>query len=138
EGHAGRTTAKVSAAYAGDWESLKEVEVTGKYTGIIKLSAPFAPLFLTTLPGPAGMIISKKAYEELGDDFATSPIGSGPYEFTSEKRGQNVIVSKFDDWTSPSEDWPDDPQWSQIEFKIIQDDHSADIALETQEVDFGQ
>ncbi|MPY99275.1 MAG: hypothetical protein GEU97_14985 [Actinophytocola sp.] len=135
---AGLTKPDIESTYKGDWKTLEEVEVTGKYTGVIKLSEPFAPLFHTTLPGNAGAVISKAAAEELGDDFATNPIGSGPFEFVRWERGRSVLVRRFDNWQDWAPDWAGEPQWREIEFRPISDDNSADIAVETGDLDIGQ
>ncbi|MQA02357.1 MAG: twin-arginine translocation signal domain-containing protein [Streptosporangiales bacterium] len=135
---AGLTKPDIESTYQGDWATLKEVEVTGKHTGVIKLSKPFAPLFYTTLPGNAGLIISKAAYDELGEDFATKPVGTGPYEFVEWKRSQHTTLKQFDKWAYPSQKWADKPQWKRIKFVPIPDDSSADVAVESGEVDLGQ
>lgn len=135
---AGLTDPPLESTYQGDWATLEEVEVTGELTGVIHLSGPFPPLFTTTLTGNAGLVISQAAYEELGEDFATQPIGSGPYEFAEWERGQRALLRKFPDWQHPSADWAEDPAWEEIEFLPIAEDNSADIAIETGEVDFGQ
>lgn len=135
---AGLTDPPLESTYQGDWATLDGVEVTGEYTGVITLSSPFAPLFTTTLTGNAGLVISKAAYEELGEDFATQPIGSGPYEFVEWSRGQHALLRRFADWGNPSGEWAEEPQWEEIDFLPIPEDNSADIAIETGQVDFGQ
>lgn len=135
---AGLTEPAIDSTYQGDWAALEEVEVTGNYTGVIRLSEPFAPLFLTTLPGNAGIVISRKAYEELGEEYATNPVGSGPYEFVRWSRGREVLLRRFADWGGGSAaDWATDPRWREIAFQPISDDTAADVAVETGEVDFG-
>ena len=57
----------LDAPNKGDWATLKEVQVTDKYSGVIKLAKPFAPLFSSTLPYTSGMIICKKAALAEGD-----------------------------------------------------------------------
>lgn len=134
---AGIVDPELNSTYEGDWAELEEVEVTGTYTGVIKLKNTFPPLFTTTLPGNAGIIISKKAFEELGDEFASQPIGSGPYELVEWERGQRTVLKKFSDWENPAPDSINDPQWAEIEFKVIPDVNAAAIAVETGDVDFG-
>lgn len=135
---AGLTDPPLEATYEQDWATLQEVEVTGDYTGIIRLSEPFAPLMATTIPGHAGMIISKAAYEELGEDIATQPVGTGPYEFVEWERGQHVQLRRFEDWGGAALAWAEDePQWQEIRFQPISEDSSADIAIEAGEVQFG-
>ena len=59
--------------YHDDWSALDHVEVTGPYTGTIKLKQFFAPLWSTTLPVGSGRIVCKKAVEALPDKkFTTS------------------------------------------------------------------
>jgi peptide/nickel transport system substrate-binding protein len=44
-------------------------------------------------------IVPQAAYEELGSDgFNAAPVGSGPFQFVSYKRGESVVVEKFDDY----------------------------------------
>ncbi|CAN5369919.1 ABC transporter substrate-binding protein [soil metagenome] len=135
---AGLTDPPLESTYEGDWTGLQEVEVTGTYSGTIIMSEPSAPLKVIALPGNAGLVVSKAAVEELGEDFATQPIGTGPYEFTSWSPGSEVVLTKFEDYGGALEGYADPPQWSQIVFRPIEDDSAAGIALETGEVDFGQ
>ena len=65
--------------YADDWAALDSVEVTGPLTGKIHLKNPSPAVWLIALADGSGVIISKKAFEALGDKFKTTPIGSGPY-----------------------------------------------------------
>jgi peptide/nickel transport system substrate-binding protein len=134
---AGLTKPDLESPYQGDWAALKEVEVTGTYTGVIRLKEPFAPLFLTTLPGSSGIIVSRKAYEKLGKKFATNPVGTGPYEFTKWTRGQEVILSRFDDWGGAAKEWSGEPEWKELRLRAIPDDSAADIAVQTGEVGLG-
>ncbi len=122
---------ELDAPYKGDWEPLDHVEVTGKYTGSIFLKEPFAPLWLSTLPVAAGMILSKKAVEEIGlQDYATSPIGTGPYEFVEWTANQRWVLKRFDGY------WGEQPLWDEIQFLPIPEDSTAEVALEAGEVDF--
>ena len=57
--------------YKNDWATLDRVEVTGKLSGIIHLKEPFAPLWWSTLPWNAGLIVCKAAVDGLlGGDTA--------------------------------------------------------------------
>lgn len=121
----------VASVYALDWAALDNVEVTGKYTGVIHLKEAFAPLWKSTLPVQSGLIVSKKAVEELGDAYPTHPIGTGPYEFVEWVPNQKVELKLFADY------WGEKPEWDKLVFLPILDDSAAEIAMETGELDFG-
>lgn len=119
--------------YRDDWAALDHVEVTGTYTGDIILAEPFAPLWKSTLPVTAGWIVSKAAMEEHGHDvLAIDPVGSGPYEFVEWTPDDKVVLKRFEDY------WGEPPEWDEIHFLSIPENSSAEIALESGELDFGQ
>lgn len=124
---------KLNAVYASDWVALDHVEVTGKYTGKIILKEASAPLWVTTLPGTSGFILSKKAVEEKGNDgIATNPVGTGPYEFTEWKPNAYVKETLFQEY------WGEKPEWATIIHQYIPEESAVAISLETGELDFGR
>ena len=133
---AGLTKPKLDSPYQGDWAALKEVQVTDKYSGTIILKEPFSALMTTTLPVFSGVVHSKKAIEELGEEYATHPISTGPYEFVEWKPKQEVRVQRFADYGGASSDFLG-TLWDEIVYIPIDEDNAADIALETGEIDFG-
>lgn len=68
---------KVKSAFKGGFDRVKEIVVESPDTIRIELKEPYAP-FLTLLN--IG-IVPKKVAEEAGDNFSTSPVGTGPYKF---------------------------------------------------------
>jgi peptide/nickel transport system substrate-binding protein len=134
---AGLTTPKVESGYAGDWVTLREVQVTGRYSGTIVLETPFTPLLTTTLPLNSGFVLSQKAVAERGEEYATNPIGTGPYEFSEWTPKRQIMLTRFSGYGGASSGYADPPQWEEIQFFPIPDDAAAEIALETDEVDFG-
>lgn len=134
---AGLTKPTIDSAYQGDWAALDRVEVTGTHTGVIHLKEPFAPFMLTTIPGNSGIIVSRAACEELGEDFGSQPIGSGPYEFVRWRRGQSIDLKRFAQWGGAGKQWGGKPEFERISFKPILEDSAADVAVESGEVDFG-
>jgi peptide/nickel transport system substrate-binding protein len=124
---------ELAASYAGDWATLDHVEVTGTYTGIIHLTEPFAPLWTTTLPLGSGLVLSKAAIEEKGDEgIKTDPIGTGPYLFEERIPDQTVTLARNPDY------WGEPGEWDTIVWHEISQDSAAEIALETGEVVFGE
>jgi peptide/nickel transport system substrate-binding protein len=132
---AGLTRPKLDSPYQADWAALEVVEVKDKYSGTIVLKEPFAPLMTTTMPVQAGQIVSKKAVEERGDRFGTTPIGTGPYEFVEWNRNQHVLLRKFADYGGAA-DYVEAPPWEELRFLIVAEDNPTAIALETGELDF--
>lgn len=136
---AGLTDPPLESTYRGDWGALEEVQVHDDYSGTIVLEEPFSPLMTSTLPIVTGSVISKEAAEELGEDFGTQPIGTGPYEFVSWTPGTEVILERFDDYGGANEEFFDgEVHFETIRFVPMTDASAANIALETQDVDFSQ
>ncbi len=124
---------ELASPYADDWKTLDHVEVVSTYEGKIILKEPFAPLWHSTLPVTSGRILPKKYVEEVGmEKFATEPIGSGPYMFKSWTPKQEVVVVRNPDYYGPT------PDWDEIRFIPIEDDKTAEIALEAGELDFSR
>ena len=134
---AGLTKPKLDSPYQGDWAALKEVKVTDTYSGTIILKEPFAALMTTTLPVFSGVVHSKKAIEEKGEEYGTHPISTGPYEFVEWKPKQEVRVQRFADYGGASSDFLG-TLWDEIVYIPIDEDNAADIALETGDIDFGR
>lgn len=136
---AGLTTPNINSAFAGDWEPLKQVEVTGKYTGVIHLNHTFAPLTRTTLPLTSGYILSKKAVTEKGQNYNMHPIGTGPYELTEFVSKDHLLFTRFKDYGGAQNGAIGGrPQWDTILMKIVSDENAVEVALEGGQVDFAQ
>jgi peptide/nickel transport system substrate-binding protein len=135
---AGLTTPNLNSPYQGNWSALERVEVTDKYTGVIHLKHPYAPLMTLTIPGNPGHIVSRKAVEKLGNSFATNPIGTGPYEFAKWAPQQFVLLTKFAKYSGASSQYAAAPIWDEIRMNVIGNDQAAGIALQSGAVDFTQ
>ena len=135
---AGLTTPKVESPYAGDWKDLKEVKVTGTYTGVIVMKEPFAPLLRSTLPVTSGKVVSKKAVEKLGDKYGTNPIGTGPYEFVEWTPKDHILLRKFADYGAANSEYASPGAFDEILIKFIGEDSTAANALQAGDIDYGQ
>ena len=118
-----------NSEYTADWQTLDRVEVTGKYTGRIILKEPLASLLTTTIPFTPGSIISKKAYEELGQKFATTPVGSGPYYVEKWSPEQVLVLSKFQDY------FEEQPNIDKIELYPIVDLNISEMNFDKGDLD---
>ena len=119
---AGLTTPKVNSIYAGDWAPLQRVQVTGKYTGVIHLKEPFAPLLHSTIPDRGGWITSKKAIEKLGNKYSASPVGTGPY-YVDSNGSDKTVMRRFEQYGGANASYNKPAAWNRI---IIYDFSTGD------------
>lgn len=127
------TNVDLAAPNAGDWAPLKDVEVLDKYSGLIHLKEPFAPIWWSTLPYAAGAILSKKATEEQGGKFTTDPKATaGPYKIERWDQGQRTVLVTHDGWNGAA------PAYDRIELIPINDPKSAEVAFQAGQVDISR
>lgn len=116
--------------YKDDWQTLDRVEVTDKYSGVIVLTQPFAPLWNSTLPWTSGSIVCKRAVEGVGGKFTTTPPAtSGPYFIKEWVPKQKTVLARKPDWYGPK------PDFDEIVIFPIDDAKSAELAFEAGELD---
>ncbi len=66
------------------WESLEEVVVLSRYVVKLVFRRPCPHLFTSILPFSVGLIVSRRAMEQMGaSQFSTKPVGTGPYAVTA-------------------------------------------------------
>jgi peptide/nickel transport system substrate-binding protein len=93
---------RVHADYATDWEALDRVEITGRYSGVIRLKHPFSPLFASTLPHASGLLVCRKAVEAIGGLIDTTPPAtSGPYRIGQWVPRQRLVLVRHELWNGP-------------------------------------
>ena len=118
--------------WAGDWEAMDRVDVTGTHTGTIVLNKPFAPFWLSALAGSTGAVVCKAATEAAG--AATSGFGvnipatCGPYLHNWIQK-QRIELRPNPDWPGPM------PAFGSIDYIPIDEPTSAEIAYEAGEVE---
>jgi peptide/nickel transport system substrate-binding protein len=77
--------------------TVSSVEVIDSYTVKLHLSSPSRPL-LAQLSERAGHILSPTAVQNLGEDFAKSPVGTGPYKISTWKLADVNTMTKNDSY----------------------------------------
>jgi len=103
------------SARKSDISQLQKVEVVDPLTIRLTLSAPFTPL-LAQLADRAGMMLSPKAVQALGDKFGTQPVCAGPFKFKERVAQDHITLDRF------AEYWDKDKIFfDQVVFKIIID-----------------
>jgi len=118
------------SSYKNDWLHLAGVEVKGKYEGRIVLAQPRANLFDVVIADGSGCIVSKKAVEQRGADFATKPVGSGPYQLVSLERQKGATLRRNAAYAGRK------PRFDEIAIRFISDARTTDLALRSGELDF--
>ena len=78
----------------GEIASMDHVEVVDPATVRVVLKSPSSP-FIAQLTDRAGMIVSPKAAEGEGKDFALHPVCAGPYTFTERVPQDHVTLDRF-------------------------------------------
>ena len=76
---------------AGTTKALEGIKAVDRYTVQITLSEPFAP-FISILGLPHTSIVPREEVERLGADFATAPVGTGPFRFVRWDRGREIVL----------------------------------------------
>ena len=76
---------------------VDRVEVVDPLTIRLQLKTPFEPL-LAQLTDRAGMMVSPKAAQALGDKFGTAPVCAGPYRFVERVAQDRIVVERFADY----------------------------------------
>jgi peptide/nickel transport system substrate-binding protein len=122
---------KTKSPYASDWSLMEKIEIIDKYKAVIVLSKPFAPMWMTSLPGSSGTILSKKAMMSVGEKFTTQPPAcSGPYILKEWKPKQVTVLVRNPAWVGPK------PDFKEIQFYPIDDEKTAEIGFEAGDLDF--
>lgn len=120
----------MESPYAGDWATLREVEVIDELSGRIHLKEPFAPLWNSTLPTASSAIVSRKAVTAAGGKFTTEPLGqSGRYLLTEWTPKQRTVLTR-------NPDWPGEPGgFEEIHIIPIEDPATAELGFAAGDLD---
>ena len=101
---------RVSFLYSA--AQLGKVEVVDTYKVRYILNRPFTPFVLTALQGFGGLVLSKKAFEELGPKkFARNPVGTGPFEILEWVSGDHITLKKHENYWDPGFPLVDIVKW---------------------------
>jgi peptide/nickel transport system substrate-binding protein len=125
------------AYYAGmfggfdDDSVIETVEAADEYSVRFTLKEPLAPFLRNIAMSPFG-IASPKAIRENVEQFWQNPVGSGPFKFSSWKKGSEVRLEKNGDWWGtdiPVEEGGGGPNVDRVVFRSIPDNTSRVAAL---------
>lgn len=114
---------------------IAETVVVDPLTVRFKLESPW-PIFTAYLP--FNEVVSKAFVERVGTDgLATQAMGQGPYKLVEWRRGDSIILERFDDYYGGATGIPPvgPAQVDRVIFKIIPEPASRVAALLAGEVD---
>ena len=98
---------------ASELAPVSSVKVVDPSTVQLKLSTPFAPL-TAQLADRAGMVMSPKRLDKLGEKFATDPVCVGPFKYASRTEGDQIVLERAPDYYDA-----DKVKLDKLTFKII-------------------
>jgi peptide/nickel transport system substrate-binding protein len=106
---------------------IRDVAVPDDYTVILTLKEPMAS-FLSEFAGNQFSIYNEKAVK-AADNYGSFPVGTGAYRFVGRRAGADLTFEAFPEY------FRGEPPIKQVVFRVIPDDFTAAVALETGEVD---
>ncbi|MBY3101266.1 polyamine ABC transporter substrate-binding protein [Rhizobium laguerreae] len=120
------------SAFANDYSAIQKVEAVDARTVRITLSKHVPSLLGLLSNYSGGFIISKKAFEERGDEFKRRPVGFGPFQVESISPGQSVTLTANGDYFRGK------PKLSKITYRFLNNNSARDLAFESGEIDVEQ
>lgn len=124
-----RAADKDSSSFAADYANVDSITALDPYTVQIKLKQ-VVPGFLGLVANyQGGNIVSKKAVEQLGEQFRTMPVGTGPFEIKEYQPNQGIVLVAHAGYFRGK------PKIDGINFKFIPSDASRDLAFSSGELD---
>jgi ABC-type transport system substrate-binding protein len=107
---------------------VDRIEVVDDYTVKFYLQRVEAP-FLANLAMDFAAIVSPTAVEEYGAEFKNNPVGTGPFQFVSWTKDDNIVLDANKDY------WGEGPYIDRLILRVIPDATARFLALQNGEVD---
>jgi peptide/nickel transport system substrate-binding protein len=115
--------------FYADLAPVKSVETPDPYTVVATTVDPYPAFIGTVVAYRPGMIVNRKAIEELKEKYISAPVGTGAYELVSWKPGASVELKAFDAYFGPQQ------TVRNIQGLIIKDEDVAELAVEKGDID---
>jgi ABC-type transport system substrate-binding protein len=107
---------------------VDRIEVVDDYTVAFHLQRVEAP-FLANLAMDFAAIVSPTAVQEFDEEFPSNPVGTGPFEFVSWTKDDNIVLDANEDY------WGEGPYLDRVILRVIPDATARYLALKNGEVD---
>ena len=114
------------AVYSFLIDRITNIEVIDEYTVRLQTDEPFAPI-LAHLSHDFISMISPAAVEEYGDDVGSNPVGTGPYIFQEWSRGEEIVMTKNEDY------WGENAIIDTFKVLVVPEEATRVVMLETGE-----
>ena len=124
-----RASNKATSSYSNDYSAVDKVEALDKSTLKITLKNPVAGFLGYVANVNGGNMVCKKAAEEMGENFAKKPIGTGPFMFAEYQPQQFVKLVANKQYFRGA------PLIDEITYRYIPADSSRDLAFQSGELD---
>ncbi len=118
--------AKTSTNLASYTACIDTVTATDDYTVVFKLTEPYVPFLMSVASFVP--IMNEKATTE-SENVNYNPVGTGPYKFVEYATGQDVKLTRFDEWHGGSAPIKD------VTFTVLTDTNASLMAVESGDVD---
>ncbi len=125
-----RARNKKTSIYHKFYREFDDVKALDKHTVRITLKTPQTRIALlpNLLGWQAGMIMSRKAAEKLGDKLKTHPIGTGPFAFKEHVPQERLVLVRNDQYHLGK------PGIGGIDFRFLPDASSRNLAFKAGEL----
>ncbi|WP_424972697.1 ABC transporter substrate-binding protein [Dinoroseobacter sp. S76] len=117
------------SAFAGDFAAISSIEATGDFEVTITLANQIPSLLGLLISYHGGNIVCQDAVEALGDNYAQTPIGTGPFMFAEYQPQQFIRL------VANPEYFRGEPQIKEIVYRYIPSDSTRDLAFQSGELD---
>lgn len=118
-----------SSSFSADYASVEAFEAVDPYTVRIKLKNNIPSVLGLVANYHGGLVISKKAAEQMGDDFRRKPIGTGPFAFELHTPNVGVQLAAHKGYYRGA------PKIDRINYRFIPADAARDLAYNSGELD---
>jgi len=123
------------------WYMVKDIKKIDDYTVEYTWNSPITDVGELEFPWCRTVIFSQKAFEGSADQFATAPIGTGPYVVKSFTSGSKIVLEANDKYWQTDKSLVSLRHQSHvqtIEYDIIGESAQNVIALESGAVDYSE